>query len=45
MDVLYGSTTLTAADRFPFTDEPYDPNEKKTMKSIWENDPAFIEAK
>ncbi len=45
MGVWWGSSALTAAERFPFADKPWKEDVKEMMKRIWENDPTFIEAK
>ncbi len=44
MGVRWGSSALTAAERFPFADKNWREDVKETMKRIWENDPTFIEA-
>ncbi len=45
MGMLYSSSALTAAERFPFADRKWDDDLKKILKRIWENDPTLIEAK
>ncbi len=45
MGMLWGSSTLIAAESFPFADKIWQEHVKEMMKRIWENDPIFIEAK
>ncbi len=45
MGVWWGSSALTAAERFQLPDKPWKEGLKKILIRIWENDPAFIEAK